>query len=57
MNFKKLSLLTISCMMFMVVLTAVFKLYGSNESVVLSLSNENDYLGMVKSYNYVEIEK
>lgn len=56
MSFKKLSLLTISFMTFIIVLTAIFKLYGyNNQTVILSLSNSYDYLGTVKSYNYVDI--
>lgn len=59
MSLKKLSLLTISCMMFVIVLTAVLKVTDSkfnDELIILSLSSSNDYLGMVNSYNYVENE-
>lgn len=60
MSLKRMSFLTISFTMFIIVLTTIFKIGGfkvSDEVIVLSYSNNIDPMGMVNSYNYVENEK
>ena len=59
MSQKKLFLLTFSFLLFIIVLTMILKTNNfkrNDEVFILSLSSRNDYLGMVKSYNYVKNE-